>query len=102
MSDGTHILSFRDPRTFAEVRRLRVTREGSPLDRLNELECVDGDVYANVYQTDEIVRIDLESGEVRAVIDASALLSPEERRTAEVLNGIAYDAEGDRLFAAGH
>lgn len=101
MSDGTHVLSFRDPETFAEERRLEVTRRGTPLDRLNELEWVNGSIYANVYQTDEIVRIDAESGEVRATIDAAGLLSPDERRRSEVLNGIAYRPTTETFLLTG-
>jgi glutamine cyclotransferase len=101
MSDGTQVLSFHDPETFAVVRRLEVTRGGTPLDRLNELEWVDGSVYANVYQTEEIVRIDPHSGAVVEVIDASGLLSPRERRGAEVLNGIAYRPDSGTFLLTG-
>jgi glutaminyl-peptide cyclotransferase len=68
---------------------------------LNELECVDGQVYANVWQTDEILRIDPRDGRVTAVIDASGLLTAEERRAAEVLNGIAWDAERKTFLITG-
>jgi glutaminyl-peptide cyclotransferase len=93
MSDGSHVLTLRDPESFAVRGRVSVTMEGEPLSRLNELECAEGWVYANVWQTDTIVRIDPQSGEVRAVIDAGGLLDPGERAAAGVLNGIAYDSE---------
>ncbi|MEM1249862.1 MAG: glutaminyl-peptide cyclotransferase [Acidobacteriota bacterium] len=101
MSDGSHVLTFRDPETFKVERRLKVRRRGSVQADLNELEFVDGSIYANVYQTDEIVRIDAESGVVTAVIDASGLLTVAERRKAEVLNGIAYRAENETFLITG-
>jgi glutamine cyclotransferase len=91
MSDGSDRLTFRDPKTFAVLGGVNVTLAGRLIDRLNELECVNGAVYANVWQTDDILRIDPGSGKVTAVIDASGLLSPAERQQAEVLNGIAWD-----------
>lgn len=93
MSDGSDQLFFRDPQTFAVQGQKRVTLRGRPLKLLNELECVDGMVYANVWQTDLIVRIDPASGIVNATIDAAGLLSPREREGAEVLNGIAWVPE---------
>ncbi len=93
MSDGSDTLSFRDPETFAEKGRRKVTFEGRPLHRLNELECVGEEIYANVYTTEAIARIDSSTGRVTAMIDASGLLTPEERRKVEVLNGIAYDSQ---------
>lgn len=99
MSNGSDELVVRDPATFAVRRRLRVTVSGRPLDRLNELECVGGEVYANVWTTDTIVRIDLKTGQVTARIDASGLLSPLERTGVDVLNGIAHDpADGTFLI----
>jgi glutaminyl-peptide cyclotransferase len=89
MSDGTAELTFRDPETFDEIGTVLVTRDGVPLQRLNELECVAGKVWANVWLTDEIVRIDPVTGQVEAVADASGLLSDSERSAADVLNGIA-------------
>jgi glutaminyl-peptide cyclotransferase len=97
MSDGSDTLTVRSPTDFAIVRRVRVTLDGRPRDRLNELECVGGDVYANVWQTETIVRIELASGRVSAVADASGLLTPVERQGVDVLNGIAYDPT-DRTF----
>lgn len=91
MSDGSGTLYFRDRTTFEQVGSIQVTNEGQPVELLNELECVDGVVYANIYLEDEIVRIDPDSGAVTAVIDASGLLSADEQAGAEVMNGIAYD-----------
>ena len=90
MSDGSARLMFRDPTSFDVVREVEVTKVGRPLRRLNELECVDGAVYANVWQTDDIVKIDPRSGRVTAIIDASGLLSHRERLRTDVLNGIAW------------
>jgi glutaminyl-peptide cyclotransferase len=101
MSDGTEYLRFLDPATFAERRRVRVTAGGAPLKSLNELEYVKGEVFANVWQTDQIARIDPSSGRVLGYIDLRGLLNPRELRSADVLNGIAYDPAGDRLFVTG-
>lgn len=90
MSDGSSTLSFRDPATFEERGTVRVTRQGRGQRMLNELECVDGVVYANVWQTEELVRIDPETGHVTAVINARGLLTQQDSLGADVLNGIAY------------
>lgn len=97
MSDGGDRLTVRAPDTFDVIRTVSVTMEGRPLGRLNELECVGGDVYANVWTTDTIVRIDVKTGAVTARIDASGLLTPAESVGTDVLNGIAYDP-ADRTF----
>jgi len=94
MSDGSQLLTFRDPDTFAVTGQVDVQADGRPQSRINELECFDGAVYANVWSTDQILEIDPEDGSVRAVIDASHLLSHDERTALgheAVLNGIAYD-----------
>ena len=101
MSDGSDRLSFRDPETFQVSRVVRVRLDGAPLDQINELECVDGVIWANVWQTDEIVRIDPASGQVTAVVDASGLLTPEERWGADVLNGVAWIPERERFAITG-
>ena len=101
MSDGSSRLTFRDAETFEALGTLRVTLDGAPLGSLNELEVVDGWIYANLWQDDRIVRIDPESGKVRAVIDASGLLSPMERLTTDVLNGIAYDPDSKTFWITG-
>ncbi len=90
-SDGSSTLRVRDASTFREVGKVQVTQDGTPREDLNELEWVNGEIYANVWTTDDIVRIDPASGRVTAVIDASGLLTPSERAAADVLNGIAYD-----------
>ncbi|MEW6742083.1 MAG: glutaminyl-peptide cyclotransferase [Planctomycetota bacterium] len=102
MSTGTSTLRFLDPETFKVVRRLPVRSRGAPLEGLNELEYVRGEIYANVFQTDFIVRISPESGKVIGIIDLAGLL-PAELKTpsVDVLNGIAYDAASDRLFVTG-
>ncbi len=101
MSDGTPTLHFLDPDTLQELRQVSVRDEKGPVWQLNELEYIDGEVYANVWQTDRIARIDPETGRVKAWIDLSGLLPPEDRPGANVLNGIAWDDAGDRLFVTG-
>lgn len=89
-SDGTDRLRFHDPTTFAETGSVTVTIDDEPVTQLNELECVDGQVWANVWPSDVLVRIDPASGRVTAAVDASGLLDPEQRANADaVLNGIA-------------
>ena len=97
-SDGTEVLRFRDPGTFAEQGAVEVTLDGDPLGFLNELECVAGDVWANVWQTNTIVRIDPSDGEVDAVVDASSLPRPPD---ADVLNGIAWDPTTETFLLTG-
>ncbi len=102
LSDGTPFLRFLDPRTFAERRRVQVTADGRPVRYLNELEWVKGELYANVWQTNRIARIDPRTGVVKAWIDLSGLdrlvgASGQDN----VLNGIAYDSKTDRLFVSG-
>jgi glutamine cyclotransferase len=101
MSDGSDALTVRAPESFAVARTVKVTRGGRPLDRLNELECVGGDVYANVWMTDTIVRIDMKTGQVTATMDASGLLTPAERLGTDVLNGIAYDPADQTFLITG-
>jgi len=102
MSDGTPQLRFWDPETLKETGRITVTDEGRPVSQLNELETVKGEVYANVYQTDRIARIDPSTGKVVGWIDLTGILPPADRTSeTDVLNGIAYDAAGDRLFVTG-
>jgi glutamine cyclotransferase len=102
MSDGTSTLYFLDPQTFQEVHRLTVHTRDGPVSRLNELEYVQGEIYANVWQTDRIARISPATGEVLGWIDLEGLLGPEDRkRRIDVLNGIAYDVKNDRLFVTG-
>jgi glutaminyl-peptide cyclotransferase len=102
MSDGSDRLFFLDPESFQVVNSVSVSWEGNPVYQLNELEYVRGEVYANVWQTDDIIRIDPQTGKVTGWIDMGGIL-PLESRTpqTDVLNGIAYDPEGDRLFVTG-
>lgn len=99
-SDGSDRLRFHDPSTFAETGGVDVTLDGSAVPNLNELECVNGQVWANLWQSDRIVRIDPASGQVTAVVDASGLLTPEQRQRADVLNGIAA-LGGDEYLLTG-
>jgi glutaminyl-peptide cyclotransferase len=100
MSDGTAELRFLDPLTFKELRRVKVTAGGKPVDQLNELEWVEGEVLANVWQTDRIARINPKTGQVTGWIDLTGLL-PQRSGSDDVLNGIAYDAKAKRLFVTG-
>ena len=103
MSDGTPELRFLDPVTLKETGRLKVTDGGRPVSNLNELEYVDGEIYANIWLTDSIVRINPATGAVTGWIDLSGILKPNERvpGQTDVLNGIAYDAQSKRLFVTG-
>lgn len=100
-SDGSDHLTRRDPRTFEVLGSVVVTDRGRPLHSLNELECVDGSVWANVYQTDRLVRIDPTTGRVTAEVDAAGLLRRDEARNAEVLNGIAWIPERGSFLLTG-
>jgi len=102
MSDGTPTLRFLDPETLAETGRITVTDQGVPVDELNELEWIDGQVWANIWHSDRIARIDPATGHVVAWVDLSGLRPAITRLDEEaVLNGIAWDAEGRRLFVTG-
>ena len=101
MSDGSAMLTVRRPTDFGVVRTLAVTMDGSALDQLNELECVEGAVYANVWTRDLIVRIDPATGRVTARIEAPNLLSVIERQGVDVLNGIAYDPSDQTFLITG-
>jgi glutamine cyclotransferase len=102
MSDGSAELRFWDPESLRETGRITVTDEGRRVDQLNELEWIKGEVFANVYQTDRIARIDPASGKITGWIDLTGILPPADRfRQVDVLNGIAYDARTDRLFVTG-
>ena len=102
MSDGTSTLHFLDPITFKEVDRIEVCKDGIPIDKLNELEYIQGKIYANVYREDNIVIIDPQTGNADGWIELKGLLSLDDyNRPVDVLNGIAYDAKNDRLFVTG-
>lgn len=103
MSDGSSTLRVVDPKGFDVLETFEVTAAGRPVTDLNELEWIDGEIWANIWKSDRIARIDPANGEVKAWVDLSGILGSE--RVAdpneEVLNGIAYDTEGDRLFVTG-
>jgi glutaminyl-peptide cyclotransferase len=102
MSDGSAFLRFLDPDTQRETGRVQVRDGGVPVEHLNELEFVKGEVLANVWQTERVVRIDPKTGRVLGWIDFAGLLSPgDAARGVDVMNGIAYDAANDRLFVTG-
>lgn len=100
-SDGSSRLTFRDPRTLAKTGGITVTAHGRPVNRLNELECVGDLVYANVWPADRILRIDAGTGAVTGEVDASGLLGPDERGSANVLNGIAAVPGTDQFLITG-
>ena len=103
MSDGTSTIYFRNPDSFEEMGRIEVTNNNSPLNYLNELEYIKGQIFANIYQTDWIARIDPTTGKVTGWINLSGLLTATDRQQyrVDVLNGIAYDILTDRLFITG-
>jgi glutamine cyclotransferase len=102
MSDGTSNLYFMDTNTFAVAGHVQVHDNGIPVNKLNELEYINGQVYANVWQTDRIAIIDPNSGRATGWIDLSGILGPQtDDLRVDVLNGIAYDNENDRLFVTG-
>lgn len=102
MSDGTRKILFLNPRNFEVERTINVYDCGKPPLRLNELEYVKGEIYANIYERDRVARIDPISGEILGYIDFAGLLLPQDySEDTGVLNGIAYDATNDRLFVTG-
>jgi glutaminyl-peptide cyclotransferase len=102
MTDGTNRIRFLDPVTFKETRAIEVFAHGQPVERLNELEYVKRELYANVWQTEFVLRIDPVTGRVLASVDFVGILpSADHSRDTDVMNGIAYDPQGDRLFVTG-
>ncbi len=102
LSDGSSDLFYLDPQTFRPVRKLAVRMNGQPIRELNELEFIDGEIWANVWQTDWILRIDPSTGQVTSFLDLKGILAPSDKTGREdVLNGIAYDAEHKRIFVTG-
>jgi glutamine cyclotransferase len=102
MSDGTSILRFLEPQSFEEIGQLEVFDNDTPITGLNELEYVQGEIYANVWQEEWVVRIAPQTGRVAGWVDLRGLLTTEDRsEPVDVLNGIAYDAEAGRLFVTG-
>jgi len=102
MSDGSDQIRFLDPSTFQTTHTISVTDRGAPVDQLNELEYIDGEIYANIYMTDRIARIEPKTGKILGWIDLTGILASKDRTGGEdVLNGIAYDETGKRLFVTG-
>ena len=102
MSDGTATLHFLDPETFEEISQIEVSANNTPVTRINELEYIQGEIYANIWLTELIARIDPLTGQVIGWIDLKGILSPEDdSETVDVLNGIAYDLKNSRLFVTG-
>ena len=101
MSDGTNKLRYLDPVSFAVTRTIELYAEGQGVVNLNELEYVKGEILANIWHSSRIARVDPRSGQVVAWIDLTSIVSMEPHREEDVLNGIAYDRAGDRLFATG-
>jgi glutaminyl-peptide cyclotransferase len=102
LSDGSSTLTYLDPQTYQPVRKLRVTMNGRPISELNELEFIEGELWANVYQTDLILMIDPATGQVKSFMNLGSIREASERiGNQDVLNGIAYDSEQKRIFVSG-
>lgn len=103
-SNGTNIITTRDPSTFKIIKQYKVHLGKKTFNRLNDLECVDQSIYANIWGENTIIRFDKKTGEITGLIDASGLLTPEEKQSIgpeDVLNGIAYDADKKHFFITG-
>ena len=101
-SDGSSTLIFRDPVTFKETRHIVVKDAGTEINQLNELEFIKGEIYANIWHSNRIARISPKDGRILGWVDLTGILSPMFKLDSEaVLNGIAYDAQHDRLFVTG-
>lgn len=104
MSDGTHVIRFMDPENFQTIRTITVLNEnGRPQMNINELEYIKGEIWANIWETGDIIRIDPSNGKILGRIDFEKLMDEtmDKSPTADVLNGIAYDAQNDRIFITG-
>lgn len=102
MSNGSNKINYIDPKSLTIVKTIEVYDEGFRVENLNELEYIKGEIYANIWQTDRVARIDPATGKVVAWVDLAGLLMPQERtEKVDVLNGIAYDEKGDRIFITG-
>jgi glutamine cyclotransferase len=102
MTNGSNKINFLDPRSLTISRTIEVFDEGYPVENLNELEYIRGEIYVNIWRTDRVARIDPVTGKVNGWIDLAGLLMPQERtEKVDVLNGIAYDEKGDRIFVTG-
>jgi glutamine cyclotransferase len=100
MSNGTSILSFLEPETFNKIGELHV-QNTQPVDRINELEYIQGEIFANVWKTNNIARIDPTTGHITGWVDLTGLYETDFNDPNNVLNGIAYDAQNDRIFVTG-
>ena len=102
LSDGSSDLFYLDPQTFKPARTLPVRMNGQPVPDLNELEFIDGEIWANVWQTDLILRINPATGQVTSFLNLKGILAPSDRKGTEaVLNGIAFDPQQRRIFITG-
>lgn len=102
LSDGSSTLTYLDPQTFQPGRKVQVTMNGRPVTQINELEFIEGEIWANVYQTDLILLIEPATGQVKSFLNLKGILAPSDRKgTQDVLNGIAYDAQHKRIFVSG-
>ena len=102
MSDGSHIIYYMDPVYFTEIKRIEVYNQKGPVTRLNELELINGKIFANIYGKHNIVIIDPESGKVTGIMNFSNILKPaDQHNKIDVFNGIAWDGEGQRMFVTG-
>jgi glutamine cyclotransferase len=101
LSDGSSTLRFLDPKTLQQTGSLNVSDRGRPVTEINELEYVQGEIWANIWQTERIARISPFTGNVGGWIDLKGLLKPAEKTSADVLNGIAYDSATNRIFVTG-
>ena len=101
MSDGSQYLYYRDPETFEVLKKISVKNNKQPVKNLNELEYQEGFIYANIWQTDYIIKIDAQSGATAAYLDLSGILSTDYQGEIDVLNGIAYDPEAQNFLITG-
>ena len=102
LSDGTSKIRFLDPQTFAVKRTITVNDRGAAIDQLNELEYIKGEIWANVWQTDYLIRIDPATGKIKGWVDMTGLLpAADHNPDTDVLNGIAYDAAKDKIYVTG-
>jgi glutamine cyclotransferase len=101
LSDGSATLRFLEPKTLQQTGSLNVSDRGRPVTEINELEYIQGEIWANIWQTDRIARISPFTGNVGGWIDLKGLLKPAEKASADVLNGIAYDPATNRIFVTG-
>ena len=101
MSDGSQYLYYRDPETFEVLKKISVKNNKQPVKNLNELEYQEGFIYANIWQTDYIIKIDAQSGATAAYLDLSGILSTDYQGEIDVLNGIAYDPQAQNFLVTG-